>query len=54
LSNLHEMMKSRKEMTHSKSKIVHKTLPQDDPIQRKPDLTKAKEKLDWESTIPLL
>ena len=41
------------EMTHSKSKIVHKTFPQDDPIQRKPDLTKAKERLDWEPTIPL-
>ncbi len=41
------------EMTHSKSKIVYKALPQDDPIQRKPDLTMAKEKLNWEPAIPL-
>ena len=40
-------------MTGSKSKIVFKPLPKDDPIQRKPDISLAKEKLDWEPKIPL-
>ena len=29
------------------SKIIFKELPQDDPIQRKPDIALAKEKLNW-------
>ncbi|MDT0593755.1 UDP-glucuronic acid decarboxylase family protein [Glaciecola petra] len=37
----------------SKSKLVFKALPFDDPKQRKPDISLAKEKLDWEPTIPL-
>ena len=41
------------ELTHSKSKIVYCPLPGDDPKQRKPDITLAKEKLDWEPKIPL-
>lgn len=40
-------------MTGSKSKIVYLPLPQDDPRQRKPDITLAKKVLDWEPTIPL-
>jgi UDP-glucuronate decarboxylase len=28
-------------------------LPQDDPLQRRPDITKARELLGWEPTIPL-
>ncbi len=40
-------------MTGSKSKIVFKPLPKDDPIQRKPDISMAKEKLNWEPKIPL-
>ena len=39
--------------TKSKSKIVHKPLPQDDPKQRKPDTTKAKALLKWEPKVPL-
>jgi nucleoside-diphosphate-sugar epimerase len=39
--------------TKSKSKIVFKTLPQDDPKQRKPDITKAKKILKWEPKIAL-
>jgi len=38
-------------ISESKSKIVYKTLPQDDPKQRKPDITLAKEKLNWEPKI---
>ncbi|UEM04815.1 SDR family oxidoreductase [Skermanella rosea] len=41
------------EMTGSKSEMVFKPLPQDDPTQRRPDISRAKEKLDWEPTIPL-
>ena len=41
------------ELTNSKSKIVYCPLPGDDPKQRKPDITLAKEKLDWEPKIPL-
>lgn len=36
------------EMTGSKSKIIKMPLPSDDPKQRKPDISKAKEILDWE------
>jgi len=37
----------------SKSKLVFKKLPQDDPKQRKPDITLAKEKLNWKPKIEL-
>ncbi|MBP2232958.1 UDP-glucuronate decarboxylase [Azospirillum agricola] len=40
-------------LTGSNSRIVHKPLPQDDPKQRRPDITKAKDLLGWEPTIPL-
>jgi len=36
-----------------KSKITHKPLPADDPKQRKPDITLAKETLGWEPKVPL-
>jgi len=41
------------EMTGNKSKIVRKDLPLDDPKKRKPDISLAKEKLDWEPKIEL-
>lgn len=41
------------ELTQSKSKIVFKDLPKDDPKQRKPDISLAKEKLAWEPEIKL-
>ena len=41
------------ELTGSKSKIIFKDLPEDDPMQRKPDNTLAREKLDWEPKIQL-
>jgi UDP-glucuronate decarboxylase len=34
-------------LTRSKSKIVHKPLPSDDPMQRKPDITLARKRLGW-------
>ncbi len=39
--------------TGSRSKIVHKPLPQDDPKQRRPDITRARGILKWEPQIPL-
>lgn len=42
-----------KELTNSKSKIVFKLLPKDDPRQRKPDITKAKKLLGWKPTVSL-
>ena len=35
-------------LTKSKSKIIYKKLPSDDPLRRKPDISLAKEKLNWE------
>ena len=41
------------ELTGSRSKIIHKPLPADDPRQRKPDISKAKSALGWEPKVPL-
>ncbi|MDH4162373.1 MAG: SDR family oxidoreductase [Nitrospirota bacterium] len=38
-------------MTGSKSKIVYKPLPSDDPTQRQPDITLAKQKLGWQPKV---
>ena len=40
-------------MTSSKSKITFRSLPQDDPKQRRPDITVARNELSWEPTIAL-
>ena len=40
-------------MTGSKSKIVFRPLPSDDPKMRRPDIALAKEKLDWEPKVKL-
>ena len=40
-------------LTRSKSKIVFKPLPQDDPVRRCPDITLAKERLGWEPRVSL-
>ena len=41
------------ELTGSKSEILQQPLPQDDPKQRRPDITEAKKMLKWEPTISL-
>ncbi|MBG7612096.1 SDR family oxidoreductase [Polaribacter sp. BAL334] len=41
------------ELTGSKSKIIYKPLPSDDPMQRQPDISLAKKELDWEPKIQL-
>lgn len=40
-------------ITGSKSKIVHKPLPQDDPVQRKPVIDLAQKELDWRPKVSL-
>lgn len=40
-------------LTGSQSKVIFKPLPQDDPLQRKPDITLAKQRLDWEPKLSL-
>lgn len=40
-------------LTNSKSKIVYRPLPQDDPKQRKPDISLAKKELNWQPNIQL-
>lgn len=40
-------------LTGSKSKIVYKPLPQDDPTHRKPEITLARQELNWQPTIML-
>lgn len=40
-------------LTESKSQVHHKELPSDDPKQRKPDISKAKNILDWSPNIQL-
>lgn len=41
-------------LTNSKSKIINKGLPIDDPIRRKPDISRAKKLLDWEPGINVI
>lgn len=41
------------ELTGSKSRLVFKPLPQDDPLQRCPDITRARKHLGWEPKVPL-
>jgi UDP-glucuronate decarboxylase len=41
------------ELTNSKSKMVFVDLPQDDPTQRKPDISKAKKVLNWKPEVQL-
>jgi nucleoside-diphosphate-sugar epimerase len=39
--------------TRSRSKIIFKPLPQDDPKQRRPDITRARKILRWEPSVRL-
>lgn len=41
------------ELTGSRSQIIYKDLPPDDPRQRQPDISKAKALLNWQPTIAL-
>jgi UDP-glucuronate decarboxylase len=41
------------ELTGSKSRLVNRPLPTDDPMQRCPDISKARDTLGWQPTVPL-
>ena len=41
------------ELTGSSSSIIYEPLPSDDPTQRRPDISLAREKLEWEPKVPL-
>ena len=41
-------------LTNSKSKLINKGLPIDDPVRRKPDISKAKKYLDWEPHVDVI
>jgi UDP-glucuronate decarboxylase len=48
-----ELAELVKEATDSHSEIIYEPLPEDDPKQRRPDISLAKEKLDWTPTVKL-
>jgi dTDP-glucose 4,6-dehydratase len=48
-----QLVKLVLKLTESKSKVCFKRLPQDDPQQRQPDITKARKFLNWEPLVPL-
>jgi UDP-glucuronate decarboxylase len=41
------------ELTGSQSQLVYEALPADDPLQRCPDITLARQLLNWEPTVEL-
>jgi len=48
-----ELAKLIIKLTKSKSKLIYKDLPQDDPVRRKPDISLAKEKLGWSPRVEI-
>ena len=50
---IHQLAETVIRMTGSKSKIVYHPLPSDDPLQRKPDISKARQLFGWEPKIKL-
>lgn len=50
---MHQLARLVLEITGSRSMLVHRPLPQDDPTQRKPDISRAKEHLGWSPTVQL-
>lgn len=51
--SIRELAEMTVRLTGSRSPIEYRPLPQDDPRQRRPDITRAKEKLGWEPAISL-
>lgn len=50
---VHELAKKVKHITGSRSEIIFKPLPQDDPRRRKPDISRARNTLGWEPKVML-
>ena len=53
-STIQELAEKIVNLTNSSSKIIYKALPEDDPKQRKPDISFAKEEINWEPKINLI
>jgi dTDP-glucose 4,6-dehydratase len=51
--NMRELADLVLEVTGSSSEVVYEPLPVDDPTQRRPDITLARERLGWEPQVPL-
>lgn len=51
--SIRELAESVIRQTGSKSELVQRPLPPDDPIQRQPDITRAQEQLGWSPHVPL-
>ncbi len=51
--SIRELAEKVIEMTGAKSELVFRPLPENDPMQRQPDITRAREILGWEPTVPL-
>jgi UDP-glucuronate decarboxylase len=49
-----QLAQTIQEMVNPDAELIYKPLPEDDPKQRQPDITKAKHYLDWQPTIPLM
>jgi UDP-glucuronate decarboxylase len=52
-STMLELAQSIIDIIGSKSKLTYKTLPQDDPVRRRPDITLARKNLHWEPKVKL-
>ena len=48
-----ELAETIKDLVGSKSELIHRPLPDDDPKQRQPDIALAKSALGWEPRVPL-
>ena len=51
--SMNELASKVKKLTQSKSRLIFKDLPEDDPKRRKPDISLANSNLKWNSKIPL-
>ena len=52
-STILELAEAIIRLSKSKSKLIHKSLPEDDPTRRRPDITRAETQLKWRPTVPL-
>ena len=52
-STMLELAQQIRQLTKSKSQIIHAPLPIDDPVRRRPDIRRAIERLRWKPTITL-
>jgi len=52
-TTVYELAEKIIKLAKSPSKIIHKPLPQDDPVRRRPDIGIAKDKLSWQPSVAL-